>query len=342
MTDAPIASAIVLNYNGRGFVEESVQSLLDQDLPGLEVLVVDNGSTDGSAEGVERTFAGRVRLLRAERNLGFGAGNNLGLRAARGRHLILLNNDAVAAPSFARELVAAAEADAEVGMVAARVLEYARRNVLDTVGHLLYPDGLNRGRGRLEEDRGQYDQCRTTLFPSGAAALYTRRMLDDIGLFDETFFLYGDDAELGLRGRVARWGCALAPRAIAYHHYSRSAGAYSRLKAFYVERNRVLVLVRLFPISLILVSPAYTAVRLALQAWGAWTGRGAAGRLAASTPMVQLVGITLRAYASAARALPRLVRERWRQRSRRRLRTSEFLRLLDEFRLRARDAALKD
>jgi GT2 family glycosyltransferase len=283
-----------------------------------------------------------VRILRSPRNLGFGAGNNLGIREARGRHVILLNNDAVAAPSFARELVAAAEADAAAGMVAARVLEYARRNVLDTVGHLLYPDGLNRGRGRLEEDRGQYDACRTTLFPSGAAALYTRAMLDDIGLFDESFFLYGDDAELGLRGRVAGWGCALAPRAIAYHHYSRSAGAYSRLKAFYVERNRVLVLFRLFPVSLILVSPAYTAVRLALQAWGALTGRGAAGRLAANTSMVQLAAIAVRAYASALRALPSILRERWRQRSRRRLRRPEFRRLLDEFRLRARDAALKE
>lgn len=342
MTDAPLASAIVLNYNGRGFASEAVRSLLAQDLPGLEVIVVDNASTDGSAEDIERTFSGRLRLIRSARNLGFGAGNNLGIREARGRHVILLNNDAVAAPSFARELVAAAEADDAVGMVAAKVLEYARRDVLDTVGHLLYPDGLNRGRGRLETDRGQYDECQTTLFPSGAAALYTRRMLDDIGLFDEIFFLYGDDAELGLRGRVAGWSCALAPRAIAYHHYSRSAGAYSRLKAFYVERNRVLVLFRLFPVSLILVSPAYTAVRLALQAWGALTGRGAAGRLSASTPMTSLALIALRAYASALRALPHILRERWRQRSRHRLRTPEFRKLLDEFRLRAGEVALKD
>ena len=342
MSEAPIASAIVLNYNGRGFALESVRSLLEQDLPGLEVLVVDNGSEDGSGDDIERAFAGRVRMVRSPRNLGFGAGNNLGIRQARGRHVILLNNDAVAAPSFARELVAAAEADAAVGMVAAKVVEYARRHVLDTVGHLMYPDGLNRGRGRLEEDRGQYDACRTTLFPSGAAALYTRRMLDDVGLFDETFFLYGDDAELGLRGRVAGWQCALAPRAIAYHHYSRSAGAYSPLKAFYVERNRVLVLWRLFPLSLIAVSPAYTAVRFALQAWGAVTGRGAAGRLAARTPLIQLVSIALRAHASALRALPHIARERWRQRRRRRLSTSEFRRLLGEFRLRAAEVALKE
>jgi GT2 family glycosyltransferase len=340
--DRVVATAIVLNYNGRGFVEEAVETLLRQDLPGLEVIVVDNGSTDGSAEDIERKFGDRVRLIRAARNLGFGAGNNLALRQAQGRYLILLNNDAVAAPSFARELVAAADADEKVGMVAARVLEYERRGVLDTVGHLLYPDGLNRGRGRLEEDQGQYDECRTALFPSGAAALYARRMLDDIGLFDERFFLYGDDAELGLRGRVAGWGCALAPRAIAYHHYSRSAGAYSSLKAFYVERNRVLVLFKLFPLSMVLVSPAYTAVRLALQTWGALTGRGAAGRLARDRTVLHLAGVVLRAYASAALALPHVLEERWRDRRRRRLSTAEFKRLVREFRLRARDAALKD
>jgi GT2 family glycosyltransferase len=338
----PTASAIVVNYNGRGIVQEAVQSLLDQDLPGLEVLVVDNASTDGSDDELERAFAGRVCLLRAPRNLGFGAGNNLALRQAKGRHVILLNNDAVAAPSFARELVAAADSDPRVGMVAARVLEYDRRQVLDTVGHLLYPDGLNRGRGRLEEDRGQYDACVTALFPSGAAALYTRRMLDDIGLFDESLFLYGDDAELGLRGRLAGWECALAPRAVAFHRYSRSTGAYSSLKAFYVERNRVLVLFRLFPVSSILVSPLFTGARLALQTWGAVTGRGAAGRLARETSVVHLVGITVRAYASALRAVPGMVARRFRQRSRRRLKASEFRGLLAEYRLSTRDAALKD
>jgi GT2 family glycosyltransferase len=238
--------------------------------------------------------------------------------------------------------VEAAEADPKVGMVAARVYAYSRRDVFDTVGHLLYPDGLNRGRGRLEEDRGQYDRTKTALFPSGAAALYTRRMLDDIGLFDERFFLYGDDAELGLRGRVAGWGCALAPDAIAYHRYSQSAGAYSSLKAFYVERNRVLVLVRLFPVVAILLSPAYTAGRFVLQAWSAVSGRGAAGRLAREAGVLHLAAVVLRAYASAAREVPALLADRWRQRGKRRVSTGDFYRLLREFRLSARDAALKD
>jgi GT2 family glycosyltransferase len=342
MSGAPIASAIVLNFNGRGVVEEAVQSLLDQDLPELEILVVDNGSADGSDADVERLFGARVRLIRNGRNLGWGAGNNVGIHVARGRHIIVLNNDAVAAPSFAREMVAAAEADDRVGMVAARVLDYTRRTMLDTTGHLMYPDGLNRGRGRLEEDRGQYDACCTALFPSGAAALYTRRMLDDIGLFDESFFLYGDDAEFGLRGRVAGWGCALAPKAVVYHRYSASAGAYSSLKAFHVERNRVLVLVKLFPWSSVAVSPFYTALRLGLQTWGALTRRGAAGRLARNTTVLHLAGVTLRAYASAAAALPGLLRERRRLRTRRRLSTGAFKDLLKEYRLSAREVALKD
>jgi GT2 family glycosyltransferase len=338
----PEASAVVVNHNGQGYVEEAVQSLLDQDTTGLEVWVVDNGSIDGSDAALERRFGSAIRLIRAGLNLGFGAGNNLAIRQARGRHVLLLNSDAVAAPSFAREMIAAAEADPRVGMVAARVLDYARRDVIDTAGHLLYPDGLNRGRGRLEPDRGQYDACRTALFPSGAAALYRRAMLDEIGLFDESFFLYGDDAELGLRGRLAGWTCAFAPRAVAYHHYSRTAGAHSSLKAFYVERNRVLVLLKLFPASLVLSSPAYTAARLALQAWGVATGRGAAARLAERRSLPHLAGLTLRAYASALRALPGTLRERRRLRPLRRLSRSGFRALLDEFRLTAREAALKD
>ena len=337
----PAVTAIVLNYNGHGFVTESVRSLLDQEFRDIEVVVVDNASADGSAEEIEAAFGSRVRLVRAPRNLGFGAGNNLGIRGARGRHIVLLNNDAVAAPEFVGELVKAAEADITIGMVAAKVLQYSERDVIDTTGHLLYPDGLNRGRGRLERDEGQYDRCATALFPSGAAALYTRRMLDDIGLFEESFFLYGDDTELGLRGRLSGWGCALAPRAVAYHRYSRSVGAYSTQKAFYVERNRVLVLFRTFPVSLIVVSPAFTALRLALQAWGALTGRGASGRLAAETSLFHLIGLTIRAYGSALAALPHVLGERWRQRARRRIGTREFLGLMAEHRLRARDAAFK-
>jgi GT2 family glycosyltransferase len=336
------AVAIVVNHNGLGLVEEAVQSLVEQDQPGLEVLLVDNGSSDGSPEAVERRFRDRVRVLRAPRNLGFGGGNNLGIRESAGRHVILLNSDAIAAPGFARELVLAADSSPDVGMVAAKVLEHDRRDVIDTVGHLIYADGLNRGRGRLELDSGQYDSDSEALFPSGAAALYRRAMIEEIGGFDESFFLYGEDADLGLRGRRAGWRCLLAPRAVAYHRYSQTAGAYSSLKAFHVERNRVWVLLKHFPLGAVLRSPAYTGARLALQAWGGATGRGAAGRLAAERSTLHLVGIVVRAYAAALRGAPRVLRERRRTRHLRRLGTRAFNDLLREHRLSLRDVALKD
>jgi GT2 family glycosyltransferase len=339
---APLVSAIVLNYDGGAVVAEAVASLLVQDHEPLEVIVVDNGSRDGSAAALEQRFGERIRLITAGRNLGFGAGNNLGIAAAAGEHVVLLNNDAVAAPWMVRELVAAAESSPRIGMVAPKVLLHGTRDLIDTTGHLLYPDGLNRGRGRLERDSGQYDGCREALFPSGAAALYTRAMLGDVGAFDPTLFLYGDDAELGLRARLAGWECAFAPRALAYHRYSMSSGPWSSLKAFYVERNRVAVLLRHFPLSLVLLSPLFTALRLLLHGWGALRGRGAAGRLAGERSALHLVGVTLLAWASALRLAPRMLATRWRGRSKRRLSTRDFLRLLDRYLIGARELALKD
>ena len=338
----PVVSAIVLNWNGGSAVEAAVASLLAQTLRAIEIIVVDNASQDGSDAAVAARFGDAITLIRNPRNLGFGGGNNVGLRAARGEYALLLNNDAEADPALAEELVAAAESDARIGMVAAKVLLHARRDTIDTTGHLLYPDGLNRGRGRLESDRGQYDACRTALFPSGAAGLYRRAMLDEIGLFDESFFLYGDDAELGLRGRLAGWECAFAPRAVAYHHYSRSVGAYSAQKAFHVERNRVWVLLKLFPWPLVCASPAYTAARLFWQAVGVLTGRGAAARFASDVSTAGLAAVAVRAWLSALAGAGRIVGERRRIRKAARLSDAAFYRLLAAFRLSAREVALKD
>jgi GT2 family glycosyltransferase len=165
-------------------------------------------------------------------------------------------------------------------------------------------------------------------------------MLEELCGFDESFFLYGDDAELGLRARLAGWRCALAPRAVAHHRYSASAGAYSSLKAFHVERNRVWLLLKLLPWSWIAASPAHTALRLALQAWGGVTGRGAAGRLAAERSLLHLVAVTLRAWASAAAGAPRMLAAR--RKVVRRLDPQQLDTLLSEYQLGAREIALKD
>src|SRR5207253_10307584 len=126
---------------------------------------------------------------------------------ARGQYVALLNNDAEAEPGWLAALVRAAQGAPDVGMFATKILRYDHRDVIDKVGHLIYPDGQNRGRGSGESDRGQFDQQEEVLLPDGCAALYDRRVFETAGLFDEEFFAYGDDAEMGLRARLAGWRC---------------------------------------------------------------------------------------------------------------------------------------
>ena len=227
-------------------------------------------------------------------------------------------------------------------MCASRILLLEEPGLLDNTGHLLYRDGLNRGRGRLEPDGPAWDVPGEALFPSGCAALYRRAMIDEIGTYDPEFFAYGDDTDIGLRGRLAGWRCVYVPGAVVRHHYSKTAGSYSRFKAFHVERNRVWIAVKYFPLRHLLASPFWTVARFVLQAWGAMTGRGAAGKFAREDSRAALIVVLVRAYASALAGLPLMWRERRLMRPIRRVGAGEFERWLREFGISAREIALKD
>jgi GT2 family glycosyltransferase len=340
----PRVVAVVVNHDGGRLVEEAVASLLAQRDVALEAVVVDNASSDGSPQRLADRFGAALRVLHAPGNVGFGAGCNLGFRTSDAPWVLLLNPDARAEPDLAARLIACAEADPLMGMVAPKVWldDGARPSRIDTCGHLLYRDGLNRGRGRLEVDAGQYDKETEALFPSGAAALFRRSALDEAGGFDESYFLYGDDAELGLRLRLLGWRCGFEPRATAWHRYSQSVGAWSELKAYHVERNRVLVLLTLLPWSWVLASPAWTALRLGLMAWGAATGRGAAARLGESGSFLALPRVALRAWRDAALRAPAALRARRRTLGGARLSAREWRALLARYRLGAREVSLTD
>lgn len=303
-------SVIVLNWNGREHLAECLDSIREQTVNDVELLVVDNGSTDGSAAFIEQRYGETVTLIRSPENLGFAAGNNLAIARARGRFVALLNNDAVAAPDWLELAGAALDRDERAGMCAVKILNHRHRRIIDNTGHLIYRDGLNRGRGRLEEDRGQYDHETEALFPSGCAAVYRKAMLDEIGGFDEDFFAYGDDTDIGLKARLAGWTCPFLPGAVVYHKYSGSTGHYSPFKAFHVERNRIWIAVKYFPLTTLLANPFYAGVRYALQAWGALSGRGAAGRFVEQQSPWQLLLILLRANAAALAGLPRMLGRR--------------------------------
>jgi GT2 family glycosyltransferase len=335
-------STIVVNWNGRAHLETCLCSLLGQSLAGGEIILVDNASDDGSVALVRERFGKQVTVVPNDRNRGYAAGLNAGIRVARGRYLFALNNDTEVGGGCLAALVGAADRHPGVGACAPKILSYDDRAVIDNVGHLLYPDGLSRGRGRLEIDRGQYDREEEILLFSGCAVLLRREMLADVGLFDEELFAYCDDTDLGLRAQLAGWRCRFVPTAAVYHKYSGSSAHYSPLKAFLVERNRAWVAVRCLPLPLLALSPIFTALRLGAQAVGVLTRRGAAGRFASERSALELLIVLGRAWLAAARGLPRALRQRRETQRRNRIGTREFLRLVLRHRMGVREVALKD
>jgi GT2 family glycosyltransferase len=166
------------------------------------------------------------------------------------------------------------------------------------------------------------------LLPSGSAAMYRRTMLDEIGLFDEHFFLYCEDTDLGLRARWAGWKCLYVPSAVVDHRYSHSAGRASSLKAYYVERNRLYTVCKNFPLSMMLVAPIYAAVRYFWHIAFLFKGKGAAAQYRRNGSGLALIWFVIKAHAAALFRLPELLRLRAEIRKTARLTPGEFSALL--------------
>lgn len=334
-------SVIIVNYNGSSLLQECLDSLREQTMKDFEVIFVDNASSDGSVEFVCRNYP-EVKVIVSRTNLGYGGGNNLGIQEASGGHIVLLNNDTKADPRWLEFLVATAESDPEAGMCASKIMNYYEPETIDNTGLIMYRDGVARGRGRLEKDTGQYDAVEEVFFPSGCAGLYRREMLDQIGALDEDFFLYVDDVDIGLRGRLAGWRCLYAPSAVVYHKYSATTEPYSRLKAYLVERNRIWVVMKYFPLPMAAASICHTFRRYLLQAYGASTGKGAGGRFLKSASLPEVAGTLLRSYGAAFLASGKMLRKRRAAMRLKRVSNREFSRWFDRFGISARELALKD
>jgi GT2 family glycosyltransferase len=302
-------SVIVANWNRRDLLRACLKSLDNQTATEFEIIVVDNGSEDGSTEMVEREFA-QVRLIRNSENRGFCAANNQGIEASQAEFIALLNNDAEASPGWLKALLDSLGGRADCGMAASKILVWEDPSRIDKAGHLIYPDGQNRGRGSGEPDRGQYDGIEETLWPDGCAALYRRRMLAEIGGFDEDLFAYADDAELGLRARIAGWRCVYAPEAVVRHHRGSTLGLQSTRRLELIERNRVLLAAKLFPWSLLWLNPGYYLARVAAGAWAAAQGRGETTLYPGAMGKLAIAAALIRGDCQALALLPRMLRKR--------------------------------
>lgn len=326
---APLVSVVIVNWNRRALLEACLRSLESPQGVEFEVIVVDNGSGDGSAEWLMRhqpPFP--MRVIRNTVNRGFCAANNQGFAAACAPFIALLNNDAEAAPGWLAALHAAFGRSPEIGMAASKILVHEDPRIIDKVGHLIYPDGQNRGRGTGEIDSGQYDREEEVLWPDGAAAMYRKSMLDQIGGFDEDFFAYADDAELGLRARIAGWRCLYMPQAVVRHHRGATLGQTSVRRLRLIERNRVLLAAKLFPGSLLWRNPLYYLVRIAAGALASTRGMGEAGRFQTAPDRLRLAWALISGDLAALPLLPRMIAKRIRLRTLRRLTPAQVKQLL--------------
>lgn len=338
---SPAVSVVVVNWNRASLLRACLQSVAAQRGVDFEVILVDNASTDGSADMAEAEFGHtgllNLRVIRNTTNLGFCAGNNRGIEASRAPFIALLNNDAEAAPGWLKALLEAFEGRPEVGMAASKVLVYEDPSRIDKAGHLIYPDGQNRGRGAGERDRGQYDRVEEVLWPDGCAAMYRRAMLDEIGGFDEDFFAYADDAELGLRARIAGWKCLYIPEAVVRHHRAASLGVASARRLELIERNRILLAAKLFPWSLLCLNGVYYAARMVAGAWAAARGRGEASRFPGLRGKITIASALLKGGVSALALTPKMLRKRREIRRFRKLSPAEVRRLILSHRISLRE-----
>lgn len=244
----PHVTIVILNWNREADTLECLDSLAGMNFPSFSIVVVDNGSTDGSPEAIARW--GRehlpLKLIRNGENLGFARGSNQGMLHALTTgtdYVFLLNNDTVVEPDVLRLLVATAERSGErsdersgdTGMVGPKIYQYGKDNVLDSAGTRAIPwlaQGFLVGHG--EEDRGKYDNPGDMPYVTGTALLVKRAVLEKVGLMDEDYFCYFDDFDWGLKAREAGYRLLLEPRAVVHHKGSRTAGFNS---PFYVHQR---------------------------------------------------------------------------------------------------------
>lgn len=250
----PRVSIVILNWNSYKDTIECIESLKKVNYSNYQILVVDNGSTDGSAKMIRGKFPD-VILIENEKNLGFAGGNNVGMECALRsgtKYVVLLNQDTVVDSSFLKELVNVGESDSKIGAVQSKILKKENSELIDSLGQVWFPL-----RGPKDFKIGQPDHFPpvTVQEISGACAaavLLRREVLSKVGLFDELFFCVFEDVDLSWRVRLAKYRIVLAPKSIVYHKRGLSEGLGSKSR-YYAKRNQLYLVTKYYSLGLILM-----------------------------------------------------------------------------------------
>lgn len=221
-----IVSVTIVTYNSGRFIKRCLESVLEQQYPNTEIVVVDNASTDGTIDILEQ-FEGRVRIVYNDENIGFAAAQNQAIGISRGDWILTLNPDVLLLPDFIQELVEAGQADPKTGTVCGKLLtilatfDLPEKQLVDSTGIYFTPMLRHLDRGSQEVDNGHYTKPEYVFGATAAAALYRRSMIDDVSMsgdfFDPDFFVYREDADVAWRAQLLGWRCLYTPDARGYH-----------------------------------------------------------------------------------------------------------------------------
>jgi hypothetical protein len=243
-------SIIIPHWRGKEILVRCLESLASAELTEAEIILVDNGSTDGSVDGAQDRFPG-LRLLRSERNLGYAGGCNIGLKEASGRYALLLNDDALVTPGFLRPLIEAMETGSGIGACQPKILSIANPRQFDYAGASGgYMDvlGFPFCRGRIfdtvEPDNGQYDDAREIFWASGACCLLRMDALRRVGFFDEDFFAHMEEIDLQWRMRLAGYRIIVVPQSVVRHDAGSTLQQDTPRKVFLNHRNNLTMMAK--------------------------------------------------------------------------------------------------
>jgi hypothetical protein len=309
----PETSVIILNWNGKEFLEDCLCAMRRQTFRDFETILVDNGSTDGSVEYVRTQFS-EVKLLALPANLGFTGGNIAGYAQASGNLIVLLNNDTEPHRNWLEEIHRASQTNPDAGSFASKMMYFDERDRVENCGFDLGIAGATIDLGRGEFDGPEWAQPRKVFGGCGGAVAYRRKMLIEIGFLDPDFFMTYEDADLSFRAQLRGYECVYVPGAIVYHRYRATNRKTPSRQVFYSQRNIEFVYLKNMPLGLIVRSaPQRLLYELGAAIYFSKQGAGWA---------------FLRAKLNVLKCLPTLLRKRQEIQKRRTITNSQMMAMM--------------
>jgi len=237
MRDFPLVSVVILNYNGLEYLKEILKNCLDSVLntnyPRLEIIFVDNGSTDGSVDFVTKYYPS-IKIIKNKHNLGFSEGFNTGIRFSRGKYIALLSNDMTVDPNWLNPIITLMEKDRKIGLAGFKRLVLGKKDLIDGIGGNLYLCGRVKPIGG-EIDKGQYDTIREDLDFIGGAMVLRRETLAKAGIFDPNYFIFWEDIDLCYRIRKHGYKVVYVPYSVIYHKGQATLNRLENERAGYLD-----------------------------------------------------------------------------------------------------------